>query len=214
MSTMGKKRVRSKTVTGGASTTGSTGTTGGSGSTTAGTAATSGGVTPNPGAQPGTRSGLSAVALLHRLQQIADGVQKHGMEPGFPSFFAVNDIQAVHDAFALAVVTASVDQGELKSLVLASKPQLATARDLYQRGVLAVESYLGPANPKLVKFGLTPRKGAASPHAKTARMLHKRARARAVQAAAASTAPAGPSSPMGAAATVTSGTVPGPKGGV
>jgi hypothetical protein len=125
------------------------------------------------------------VALLHRLQELADGVKKHGTDAGFPSFFAVNDLQVVHDQLALAVVLANADKGDLKTLVLASKPQLASARDLYQRGVFAVESWLGPSSPRLSQFGLKPRKGPASVHAKAARALHKRAKVKAQKVAAA-----------------------------
>jgi hypothetical protein len=153
-----------------------------SANTTAGSGGTSATTTTN---QLTPRTGLSAVALLHRLQQIADGVQKHKNDPGFPAFFAVNDIQVVHDEMALAVVTAAADKAQVKNLVLTSREQLAGARDMYQRGVLAVEATLGPANTQLVQFGLKPRKGAASSHAKQARVLRKRAKARAAKVAAA-----------------------------
>jgi hypothetical protein len=196
-STSNKSPTRSTSTTSNTSTTSSTGT--------ASTTSTTGTPSTTNGAHQGTRTGLSAPALLQRLQQIADGVQKHQEEPGFPSFFSVNDIQAIHDRFALEVVQASADKGRLKGMVLSSKQQLASAHDLYQRGVLAVESYMGLTNPLLSEFGLKPRKGPGSSHAKAMRTLRKREKAK-VQKAAAAKAAAQPATAIGVA--------PNPKGGV
>jgi hypothetical protein len=126
----------------------------------------------------GGSKGLASAVLLHRLQQLADGVAKHKDEEGFPSFFTHENVQAMHDRLAEVVVRAAGDRGRLKSLVLDAKPRLAVARQLYDRGVLAVISHYGPSSSTLLDFDLRPRRPAGSAHAQAARLHRRRVKAR------------------------------------
>jgi hypothetical protein len=107
---------------------------------------------------PDGHRALASVALLYRLQVLADAVERHKHDPGFPELFAHHDIQAMHDRLARAVVQAASDRGELQSLLLSSRAFLSGARELYERGVLGVKSFLGASSPLLPGFGLKPRR--------------------------------------------------------
>jgi hypothetical protein len=121
----------------------------------------------------------SAASLIHRLGQVLDGLQKHGAEPGFPSFFAVNNLGAVRDALALAAVTAEAHKAQVKTQVIAAKNQKPVLADLWARCVGALESYYGLENPDLKQYGITPRRGPASPRTKGTRTLRRNRRLKA-----------------------------------
>jgi hypothetical protein len=143
------------------------------------------------------RSALTGNALVHRLQQLADGVHKHAAEPGFPAFFAVNDAQAVHDRVALALVKHNAAKAVERAAVVNEMPTQKMLRALYEQAVLALEGYLGPANTALVEYGIKPRKGPASSRAKAVRTLrlNKRAKAKAAKAAVQSASSTSASTP-------------------
>jgi hypothetical protein len=190
--------------------TGTTASSTSSSSTTSSSTSSGGAIAASSGSAPVPRpSGLSASVLLHRLNLLVDGVQKHKAEPGFPSFFAINDLGAVRDMLAVVATQASAAKAQVKALAVPAKAEAASARALYSKGVQAIESWLGLTDPRLEGFGIKPRKGPASPHAVAARTAKRNKRAKQkAQAGAASvpasspsssapSSPASPSSPSG-----------------
>ena len=130
---------------------------------------------------------LSGARLVHSLQQLADGVDKHKGEPDFPNYFATNDVRAELDMVGNALLAEKATVAVLHLAVTNEKGQRAAAMDLYARSVAAVESYFGADSPTLVVFGIRPRKGRYSPSSKLTKAAHKR---KAKLAAAKANAPA------------------------
>jgi hypothetical protein len=114
---------------------------------------------------------------------MVDGVTKHGADPGFPSFFAVNNLTAEHDMVAQAILAENAARARERSLLLGWPQRSADAQTAYARAVAAVEGWLGLDNPQLREFGVRPRKGKDSKSAAGARKARKTRRLKkAVQA--------------------------------
>jgi hypothetical protein len=161
------------------------------------------------------RGVLSGADLVHRLSQMTDGVAKHGNDPGFPNFFAVNDIGAVRDAASMALLKQNAAKAVEKSLAVQVKGEAVDARDLFDRAVLAVESFYGLDSPTLREFGVRPRKGADSAKPNAVRKAKKTRQAHAAQGAVASpttTTATSPTSPSSSPTGASSSTAPGGSG--
>jgi hypothetical protein len=109
---------------------------------------------------------------------MAAGAAKHGLEPGFPSFFATNNLAARADQVAQAVLKANALKADERALAISVKQEAAEIRALYDRGIMAVEGFYGLSNPTLREFGVRPRKGADSTHVRGAKKARQVRRAR------------------------------------
>jgi hypothetical protein len=109
------------------------------------------------------RGALTGATLLRRLQEMADGVAKHGSDPGFTNFFATQNLQAKHETVALAIVEANAAKTQERALALTVADESAGVAALWVRAVAAIEAFYGLDNPVLHEFGLVPRKGPYSP---------------------------------------------------
>jgi hypothetical protein len=134
------------------------------------------------------RGVLTGAQLIHRLNQMAAGVAKHGAEPGFPNFFATNNLAAKVTMVATAVLEANAAKADERAKAIAMKQESAEVRDLYNRGIAAIESFYGPDNPTLREFGIRARKGPDSPHVRgAAKGGHTKKARKAASASSAST---------------------------
>jgi hypothetical protein len=133
------------------------------------------------------RGVLSGASLIRRLQEMARGVAKHGAEPGFPPFFATNNVGAMADMVAQAVLKANALKADQKVREQSVKQESVELRALYDRAVMTIEGFYGPDSPTLREFGLRARKGPDSPRVRAAVKQKRTKRAR--MAASASVTP-------------------------